>query len=126
MLKASEELFRTVVEQAADAFFLHDTDGTFVDVNRKACDSLGYLRDELLSINVAEIIGPSDVSIYRQLLKKVEFGRDYTLESEFVRKNGRKFNVEIRLGCVESQGRKLILCLSVISRNERKWIDNYG
>ncbi len=121
-LKASEELFRTVVEQAADAFFLHDTDGTFVDVNRKACDSLGYLRDELLSINVAEIIGPSDVSIYRQLLKKVEFGRDYTLESEFVRKNGRKFNVEIRLGCVESQGRKLILAL-VRDISKRKEMD---
>lgn len=121
-LKASEELFRTVVEQAADAFYLHDIDGTFVDVNRKACDSLGYFRDELLSINVTEIISPTDVNIYRQLLKRIEFGRDYTLESEFVRKGGRKINVEIRLGCVESQGRQLILAL-VRDISKRKEMD---
>ncbi|MFO1041254.1 MAG: PAS domain S-box protein [Planctomycetaceae bacterium] len=121
-LKASEELFRTVVEQAADAFFLHDTQGTFIDVNRKACDSLGYRRDELLSINVTDLISPTDVNIYRQLWKKIEFGKDYTLESEFVKKSGKKFNVEIRLGCVESQGRQLILAL-VRDISNRKEMD---
>ena len=121
-LKASEELFRTLVEQAADAFYLHDTEGIFVDVNRKACESLGLNREELLSMNVTEIISPSDVNIYRQLWKKIEYGKDFTLESEFVRKSGKKFAVEVRMGCVESQGRRLILAL-VRDISKRKEMD---
>lgn len=35
-LKASELRFRSVVEQAADAFFLHDENGRIFDVNRNA------------------------------------------------------------------------------------------
>jgi PAS domain-containing protein len=44
--RASETLFRAFVDNAADAFFLHDGDelGTILDVNRQACESLGYSR----------------------------------------------------------------------------------
>ena len=47
--KQSETRFRTLVEQAADAFFVIDAAGLIIDVNQTACDSLGYSRDELLA-----------------------------------------------------------------------------
>ena len=40
-LQQSEERFRHLVEQAADAIFVVDLDGKIVDVNQRACDSLG-------------------------------------------------------------------------------------
>ena len=43
-LRASEARFRTFVDHATDAFFLHDDGLLIVDVNRQACDSLGYSR----------------------------------------------------------------------------------
>ena len=47
-LRASEGRFRTFVDHATDAFFLHGWNGTILDVNRQACQSLGYERDELV------------------------------------------------------------------------------
>src|SRR6516165_11705324 len=41
-LRASEARLRTFVDHATDAFFLLDEDWTLLDVNRQACDALGY------------------------------------------------------------------------------------
>jgi len=50
-LRASEERFRTFVDHATDAFLLIDEDLSVVDVNRQACDSLGYRREELIGMH---------------------------------------------------------------------------
>jgi PAS domain S-box-containing protein len=50
-LRASEARFRTFVDHATDAFFLHDDDLLIVDVNRQACESLGYSREELIGMH---------------------------------------------------------------------------
>ena len=47
-LTESDERYRTVVEHVADALFIHDLDGNITDVNRRACLTTGYRRDELL------------------------------------------------------------------------------
>ena len=54
-LRGSEERFRTLVEQASDAIFVHDLEGRLLDVNRSACESLGYAREELLRMTVTDI-----------------------------------------------------------------------
>src|SRR5882757_4651052 len=46
--RASDKRFRTFVDHATDAFFLLDEGGMILDVNRQACTSLGYTRNELL------------------------------------------------------------------------------
>ena len=43
------EPFRYLLEHVADACFIMARDGSFIDVNQRACDSLGYTREELLS-----------------------------------------------------------------------------
>jgi len=34
---------------------VHDLEGRLLDVNRQACEGLGYTREELLSMSVADI-----------------------------------------------------------------------
>src|SRR5262249_40500347 len=46
-LRESEARFRTLFEQAADAMFLLDPDGLVLDANYRACQTLGYTREEL-------------------------------------------------------------------------------
>ena len=50
-LRASEARFRTFVDHATDAFFLHDEQADVIDVNRQACESLGFSRDELIGMH---------------------------------------------------------------------------
>ncbi len=54
-LRKSEQRFRTFVDHATDGFFLHDDKFVIVDVNRKACESLGYARDELLGMTPVQL-----------------------------------------------------------------------
>ena len=57
--------YREFLEEAPDAFFAHDMEGRISDVNRKACESLGYSREELLSMTVMDIEQDFDMAAAR-------------------------------------------------------------
>jgi len=54
-LQESEHKFRSLMEQAVEMLFLHETDGRIVDVNRASIETTGYSREELLSMTVFDI-----------------------------------------------------------------------
>ena len=64
-LRASEARFRTFVDHAMDAFFLLDDRLTVIDVNRQACDSLGYSRDELIGMHPRDFDAGLDEALHR-------------------------------------------------------------
>jgi PAS domain-containing protein len=43
------------MEHAADALFVYNPEGRTFDVNRRACDTLGYTREELLSLSMMDL-----------------------------------------------------------------------
>jgi PAS domain S-box-containing protein len=110
-LRDSEERFRTLFEQASDPVFLHDDEGRFVDVNQRACESLGYSREELLSMTVPDIEMDFDLDSARKAWEQVPFGGALTLHGHQRRKNGSVFPVEIRLGACLLKGERLYLGL---------------
>ena len=62
-LRASEARFRTFVDHATDAFFLLDDHLTVLDVNRQACDGLGYSREELIGKHPSDFdVGPDEIT----------------------------------------------------------------
>jgi PAS domain S-box-containing protein len=119
-LSESEQRFRTLVSQAADAFFVHDMEGRFLDVNRAACDSLGYAQEELLAMSVSEVdaefISHDHV---RNFWSKLTLDQAVTLEGRHKRKDGTTFPVEVRLGLLGIGDRQVILAL-VRDITERK------
>ena len=117
-LRASEARFRTFVDHATDAFLLLDDDWTVLDVNRQACDGLGYSRDELIGRPKSDLdVGLEDTSIQR-LKQRMIAGEAITFETRHQRKNGTSFPVEVRVGQFE-QGGPRYLCL-VRDITERK------
>jgi len=117
-LRASEARYRTFVDHATDGFFLLDDHSTVVDVNRQACDSLGYSREELIGKHRGDFdVGLDDASI-RHLKQRIVAGQPFTIESRHRRKDGTSFPVEVRVGQFEQGGRRL-LCL-VRDITERK------
>jgi PAS domain S-box-containing protein len=118
-LAKSEEKFRSLIDQASDAFFLHDESGRFLEVNRQACDSLGYTREELLRMNVFDVEMLADEATVRQAWKETAPGNPRTLEGCHRRKDGTEFPVEARLCAYHLGGQKLQLAL-VRDISERK------
>ena len=112
-LRQSEERFRALSEQAADAFFLLGPEGQILDANQRACDSLGYCREELLALNIADV----DVDVEpdhhaERFWKEIRPGNPATFEGTHRRKDGSTFPVEVRLGVLQISGSKLMLGLA--------------
>ncbi len=111
-LHESENRFRTLIEQASDAFFLHDSDGRFLEVNRQACESLGYTREELLRMRVFDVEQEVDIRKAQRAWEQAEPGKAYTLQGHQRRKDGTAFPVEVRLSACHIGGQKLHLGLA--------------
>jgi two-component system cell cycle sensor histidine kinase/response regulator CckA len=107
----SEERFRTLVEQASDALFVHDREGRFVDVNHQACESLGYSRDELLSMTVFDVEQDFDHATARQVWEQGPPGEVRTVYGHQRRKDGSIFPVEVRLRACAVKGERLYIRL---------------
>jgi two-component system cell cycle sensor histidine kinase/response regulator CckA len=96
-LRASETLFRAFVDHAADAFFLHDEWETILDVNRQACESLGYSREELIGRTVFDFDPGLDRSFVDQNKARLDAGEVIVFDTQHRRKDGTVFPVEIRV-----------------------------
>ena len=111
--RKSEERFQLLVDQAGDAFFTLDYEGTIHDVNQRACLNLGYSRKELLGMNISEVDIETDPEQHRQeFWEPLERGEHVTFEGTHRRKDGSTFPVEVRLGRVYLETEKLLLALT--------------
>jgi diguanylate cyclase (GGDEF)-like protein/PAS domain S-box-containing protein len=106
-LRESEQRFRALIEQAADAVFLTTPDGTITDVNRRACDSLGYTRGELIGTSFRRFDPFLTAADHARLLDDLTAGRTVCFETRHRRKDGTDFPVEIRMGQLELNGHPL-------------------
>ncbi len=113
-LQQSEQRYKTLLETATDAFFLHDTDGRFLDVNQQACQDLGYTRDELLNMSVSDIETNVDPEKLNQLWRKLKVTKNTQVEGVHRRKDGTTFPVELSIGLVQIDNDMLF---SVLARD---------
>ena len=115
-LRESEERFRTLVEQASDAIFVHDINGRLLDVNQSACDTLGYSRQELLQMSVSDIEAEIQQGQSQEIWHKMQPGQSQIVRGQHRQKDGTTFPVEISLTSLELQGR---MVMSALVRNLR-------
>jgi len=113
-LRASESRFRTFVDHATDAFFVHDEDDQrrVIDVNRQACESLGYTREELIGMEPREFDPNADAALLKSISERLEAEEVCTFETHHRRKDGTVFPVEVRVRSFWHGGRRLNLALA--------------
>jgi len=108
-LRASEGRFRTFVDHATDAFFLHGWNGTILDVNSQACESLGYSRAELVGLRPEAIDLETDFR--REIASRLDTGEVIAFDSRHRRKDGSTFPVEVRLRPFTQDGKRFAVAL---------------
>lgn len=88
----SERHFRVVMDRSPFGMALLDTDGRCYSVNRALCEFLGYEPEDLHGLRPADITGGNDCDeVGRRILRLVAGeaeGDDYSIEKQFVRKDG--------------------------------------
>ncbi|MCE9574713.1 MAG: response regulator [Deltaproteobacteria bacterium] len=113
-LRDGEARFRTLVDHATDGLFVHDrsAQARIVDVNRQACESLGYARDELIGAMPMLFDQDVDPATLVDLARRLADGETVTFRSVHRRKDGSRFPVEVRIRSFTSKGRDLNLALA--------------
>ncbi len=112
MLHANEHRYRILTDHAVDTFIVHDREGKLIEVNGRACEQLGYTREELLGLRVTDVEKDLDEKALEEVLRQVRPGQVKTLIGQHQRKDGTRFPVEVRIGAFESEGRMLFNILS--------------
>jgi len=113
------ELLDRAISLSSDAIYLIDEQLRFNYVNAAACRSLGYSRDELLTMGPPDI----DPDITREAAQKMMdasvVGGQSVFETRHRARDGRIFPVEINFTVFADNGKKFSLCV-VRDITERK------
>jgi diguanylate cyclase (GGDEF)-like protein/PAS domain S-box-containing protein len=111
-VKDLENKFRVIFDDAPDAYYLNDLNGTFIDGNKAAENLVGYKREELIGKNFLKqkLLSPSQISKAAKLLVLNKLGKP-TEPDEFVlnTKTGKKISVEIRTYPSKVSGKDVVL-----------------
>ena len=99
-LSIQEIEFKELFENASDAIFLFEVlpDGSpslFINVNRAACQQLGYSRDELLTMSPMDMVDNADLEMMKDYIRNMLIGVPIIRESVHVTKEGRVIPCEL-------------------------------
>ena len=104
VVRESEQKYRAIVENTIDAIYIHDFEGTIIDVNENACRMVGYERDELIGANLSKIDCGWSLPVNRDLedlLKRSSI----VFERENIHRKGAVIPVEVRVQIVNRENK---------------------
>lgn len=90
-LRASEDLFRRTLQDAATGIAVTDLAGRYLEVNTAYCRMVGYTADELRAMRFPTLTHPDDRARSVALLDELLAGgrASYVIEKRYVAKGGR-------------------------------------
>jgi len=122
-LRESEELYRATFDQAAVGMCHVSLEGTFLRVNSKLCDFLGYSREQLLKLTFMEITHPDDLDLDMEGARSLRAGcrESYQIEKRYRRQDGSFRWGQLTVGLLRDRyGRPLHFVSVIADIDERK------
>ena len=112
-LRESEERYRAVVEQTADAIFLIDgTTRRILEANARFHELLGYASEELRGMSMYELVPHDRDGVDANIWHVLEKRSHYIGERSYRRKDGQLVDVEVSASTIEHDGGRLLCCVA--------------
>jgi len=124
--KLKLQKYSIILNNSRDGFWINDFNGKFIEVNNTFCKMIGYTREELLHMSVAdiEVIG-NFKSERRGIEEKIENGSDI-FETKLKRKDGRIIDISISVNYNKEVAEdQLFVFLSDIAEEKNKFFNFY-
>ncbi len=119
-IRESEERYRAVVEQSAEAIWLFDPDTKQVlESNTAFQEMLGYTSEELRGMTNYDFVAHSQADIDSAVWDKVQDEESLPQERKYRRADGKLMDVEVN-GTLISYGGKEVVCSVARDLTERK------
>lgn len=122
-LRASEERFRDIFEEAPVGILLSDKTRKITHINRAIWRMIGCEPDELIGRYVQEFLPPEDRELSAPLFDQLLAGEipSFTVERRWVRKNGETFWAQAKITAIRQMDGQLDYLLGIIEDiDERK------
>lgn len=109
-----------LINSLPEALFLEDLEGNILDVNRQACEVLGYTREELLGMSIEDIVA-EDAPLFWPDRADVSTELEEPFQTVNIRNEGTEVPVELR-GKILNIGEeeKILVSIRDISRHKEK------
>jgi PAS domain S-box-containing protein len=126
-LKESQERYRQLFNSGQDYILVHgyreDQPGNFMEANDRACEVLGYTREEFLGMTVFDIDAADSTTDAPSIIKELMETGHALFEQVHVSRDGGKVPVEINTHIIDFRGDKVALsiCRDI---TERKLAEN--
>lgn len=116
-----EERYKELFDHVNDAIVLVENSSSFriLDVNRAACDRLGYRREELLGMHASNIV---DLNNTKEIYRMIGKDRDEFYETNCFSKSGERIPIEVNMQILKLRGEKVIVTIAR-DISERKKMD---
>jgi len=111
-IKESEAKYRELINSMNDTAWVIDLDAKFIDVNDAAVKVLGYSRNELLSMGLADIDASLTVKQIRGLVRRMLADQVQVFETTHTTKEGKIIPVEISSSLVTYRGKQVVLSIA--------------
>jgi PAS domain S-box-containing protein len=114
--KRSEKNYETMIRTTRDGFWLVDISSNFIDVNDSYCKMIGYTKDELLQMNIADIEYYEDIEDIKNRIKTIKDVGYVVFETKHAHKNGSLVDVEVSTTYLEITNNFLVFVRDVSER----------
>lgn len=116
-VNSDNSVYRMLFDNAGDAIFVHNKD-KILAVNEKACESLGYTENELLSMMPNQVDSSEQRMYMPERMEKLKSQKIINFETTHLKKDGTQFNVEVTSKSIKWDGEPAII--SICRDNTKK------
>jgi diguanylate cyclase (GGDEF)-like protein/PAS domain S-box-containing protein len=116
-LRQSEIRYRTLFDGGSDAIFVISLDAggrpdSIIEVNRVACERLGYSRDDLCGKSVMDITDPTSVGDRDATARRLMETGEASFECVHLARDGRRYSVEVNGRLIDYDGQMALIAIA--------------
>ena len=115
-LRESEARFRATFENAAVGFAHVGMDGSWLRVNQRLCEIVGYSRQELLTKTFQDITHPDDLATDLDRFARLKHGEitSYGMDKRYIRKGGDVVWIRLTVALQRDDAGTPLYCISIV------------
>lgn len=124
LLADEETQYKAMARGSLDGFWVNDAQGRLLDVNDAYCHMIGYSREELLNMRVADVEAAETSAEIAEHIKQIKNTGADRFETRHRRKDGKIIDVEISVNFTSLCGGQAYCFLRDITERKRTEEEN--
>ena len=117
--KRAQEEAQILLGTAIDGYYTVDMEGRLQDTNESYCAMVGYTREELLKMSIAELDMNDTANVVKEKIQQIRALKQVRMETQHRRKDGRIIDIEASCRFLEGKNGRLFVFMRDITERKR-------